>query len=664
VDYPLYRNHDHYQQLLQLKADNDLKPVEKIIMVCTQRSFENSKDKITKWIQVHEMQMAMEFHYLEDMVDINSESDARAMRNLIYNLVYLTRLNDLKGDLYLCLSGGRKTMSSDIQQAANIFGCKAMLHVLAEGIVNFELESEPGKIPKETINRITPVVYQTKLNASYLSELIRISTPLFTLQPGTNSEISHPKTETGFLELVERLQEQQDNLAINYYHQLRFSEASTNFQALHLLKPEAVAMLKHGQICEADLGWIYSLPKTDLHCHLGGIADCTGLVKLAQANRRYYENQKSSSGEEKLVGGYLERNDINALRKIANGLLGLDRSLRWVKVSNFLSAFEGREPLLEELVYGDYQSKQAFCAIGLENYEKLGDFQGSTLLQSEEALRTAAKLLKTDAERNNLIYKELRCSPGNYTERLTSREVIEILWDEFKNHSCIFKLILIGSRHRSLKALRDHVKLCKELKSKGGKLGEFICGFDLAGSEGMVEPQELRSEILPLLEACIRITIHAGETTQVEDIWKAIYHLNADRIGHGLSLVENYVLLQKLKDQRTAIELCPSSNFQISGFRDYQDSGTLDLKQYPLKQYLKEGIKACICTDDPGISLTDISQEYLQASRLSDGGISKWELLILLRNSYVSAFLPLPEKQNLIRMAESQILESVQTLCK
>ncbi len=81
--------------------------------------------------QVHEMQMAMEFHYLEDMVDINSESDARAMRNLIYNLVYLTRLNDLKGDLYLCLSGGRKTMSSDIQQAANIFGCKAMLHVLA-----------------------------------------------------------------------------------------------------------------------------------------------------------------------------------------------------------------------------------------------------------------------------------------------------------------------------------------------------------------------------------------------------------------------------------------------------------------------------------------------------------------------------------------------------
>ena len=117
--------------------------------------------------------------------------------------------------------------------------------------------------------------------------------------------------------------------------------------------------------------------------------------------------------------------------------------------------------------------------------------------------------------------------------------------------------------------------------------------------------------------------------------------------------------MEKLKENRTAIELCPSSNFQISGYRDYTLPSTSDRDQYPLQQYLQKGIKACICSDDPGISRTDISKEHLKAAKMTEGGLSKWEILTLIRNGFVSSFQTRENKQKLISEAEKDIMKLV-----
>lgn len=659
-DYPLYCNHVGLPKLTQIRKIYRLHRIDKIIMACTNRSYTSTKDVIERWKKAQDLDIALEFHYLSEMEDINSELDSRAMRNLIYSLVYNYRNKEKADELYLCLSGGRKTMSSDMQQAANIFGCKAMLHILAEGLVDFDLEKDPHTIPAEVINRITPVVYQANVSASYLSGMVDADKSVLPQFICCGSEFNYPAKGISFLEAIERLQEQQDNLAINYYQQLQESEAGSSFQALPLLKPELITALKNSYIGENDLGWIYSLPKTDLHCHLGGIADSKGLVDIAFANHKHFTGLSGIISILKETKEAIDKRDTATLQETALGILHKEKARRWLELSAFLSCFDNEYTLLDRIVYEELIQPRNFRAIGLARFEKIGDYQGSSLLQSEEALRASARILKRDAEKNNLIYKELRCSPWNYTEILTAREVVEILWDELKDHSCCFRLVIIGSRHRSEEALRKHVELCLDLKREGGELAGFICGFDLAGSEGIVDTAKLRETIQPLLEACTKITIHAGETSSVEDIWRAVYQLNADRIGHGLSLAENRSLMQKLKDHRTAAELCPSSNFQISGFRDYMDVSTEDFKQYPLREYLQQGIKACICTDDPGLSGTDISREYLKASHMTEGGLSRWEVLILLRNGFVSAFLPYSKKQELIRTAEKQVLSLVQ----
>jgi adenosine deaminase len=201
-----------------------------------------------------------------------------------------------------------------------------------------------------------------------------------------------------------------------------------------------------------------------------------------------------------------------------------------------------------------------------------------------------------------------------------------------------------------------HIELAESIADDEEQSKDFA-GFDLAGAEFARKPSEMRSVFMPMMERCIPITIHAGEDEPVKNIWEAVYHLNADRIGHGLTLEDDPALLKKFRDRKIAIELCPSSNYQIVGFKDYQIPGCRSERIYPLKEYIKQGLKVTINTDDPGISKTDLTQEYYKAACMTKGGLSKWEILKLIKNGFQSSFLPLDQKKKLILEVENKIIQ-------
>jgi adenosine deaminase len=84
-----------------------------------------------------------------------------------------------------------------------------------------------------------------------------------------------------------------------------------------------------------------------------------------------------------------------------------------------------------------------------------------------------------------------------------------------------------------------------------------------------------------------------------------------------------------------------------------------DEKIYPLKQYLSEGLKVTVNTDDPGISLTNITQEYYKAACLTNEGLSKWEILQINRNGFKYGFLKMEEKKRLLMNVEKELFEIV-----
>jgi adenosine deaminase len=267
-------------------------------------------------------------------------------------------------------------------------------------------------------------------------------------------------------------------------------------------------------------------------------------------------------------------------------------------VAQFLEKFKKNKDMLYKYIYSEPYS--SWFGKGIEYYEKLGDLQGSGLLQSEEAIRKSCRILSKKCKENNIKYLELRCSPQNYTKGgMDSEEVVNTIIDELKkDKNCYYSIMFIASRHGKMETVKKHIELAQNMLTKNAEFKNWFAGFDLAGAEAAKSPEEFRELFLPLMERCINITIHAGEGEDAENIWKAVYHLNADRIGHGLTLKDKPELMSRFIDRKIAIEMCPSSNYQIVGFKDYRiDNSGKNI--YPLKEYLDKGIYVTINTDDP-----------------------------------------------------------------
>ena len=84
-------------------------------------------------------------------------------------------------------------------------------------------------------------------------------------------------------------------------------------------------------------------------------------------------------------------------------------------------------------------------------------------------------------------------------------------------------------------------------------------------------------------------------------------------------------------------------------------------EEYPLKFYMDEGIRVTVNTDNPGISRTDLTNEYLLAAQMTQGGLSRWEILTLIKNAFSAAFLPLKKRREILKIAEEKVMELIKS---
>jgi adenosine deaminase len=212
----------------------------------------------------------------------------------------------------------------------------------------------------------------------------------------------------------------------------------------------------------------------------------------------------------------------------------------------------------------------------------------------------------------------------------------------------------MATRHKEIAAMTAHVAAAVTFGNPSGHdAAPHITGFDLAGQEKDNDPILFQDIFLPLHHHFMNITIHAGEMAEDDKIWQAIYLLHARRIGHGLKLINNRKMMGYVRDHAIAIEMCPSSNIQTNGFRRFDC--TEEGETYPLKHYLDFSLPVTINTDNRGISATTLSNEYLEAARMTKGGLSRWEILRLVKNGFKSAFLPKDEKDRLLKRIDEEV---------
>lgn len=649
------------------------------IWIVTTSGGEAQRALLETWAERIEPPPELRFWWVDGLEDVDSLEGDRRFRELVLRVALLARKRARPGSLQLSLAGGRKTMSAAMHDAAYTIGCDTLLHV----IDRFRTQEQRNRfqrlgpeelaraLPPELAALVLPVVLQRDVAPGEVLATLADdadTAPWLAELPPDGGPV--PLADTPLIARVAEMRRQADALATNLRVQLLEGASEEVFPLLYTLPPRLLRTLRatilgvRPEMRSAELAWLRALPKAELHCHLGGLFTLAETVEIAAAETSRVEAWSRRVPElaafRERLGRLVRERDLQKLRCwFGDDLRTLRRMIPGVPqpltVAAFLLAFRDHIPLLCRLVYGELEDPERMRGIGFARFERLGDLQGSGLLQSRATLRRALHVLKDKMKRDNVSYLELRCSPVNYTrgDLSSPRKVLDAILDILDEIACEeldIRLILCVSRHRDLRMARRTVRLVARMLEDSRFARRFV-GCDLAGSEEVAEARAFRRLFRPLHERVVRLTIHAGEEQPAESIWQALYELNADRIGHGLSLAQHPELLKRFVERRIAVEMCPSSNRAIVGF----DAPAAGGRIYPLKCYLKEGLKVTVNSDDPGICRTSLTEEYLRAAELSPGGLSFWEVLKLVYHGFTAAFCPHDERRDHIRRAQERL---------
>lgn len=159
-------------------------------------------------------------------------------------------------------------------------------------------------------------------------------------------------------------------------------------------------------------------------------------------------------------------------------------------------------------------------------------------------------------------------------------------------------------------------------------LGNGVCAADLAGAEAIYPMSEFMELFGQAKKLGMPFTIHAGECGSVQNILDSV-EAGALRIGHGIAMRGNSEVQKMIRDKGIGIEMCPISNLQTKAVESES--------QYPLREFLDNGIKVTVNTDNRTVSNTTMTKElqFIQEHyRITDE-----EIRLMMRNAVDTAFI-------------------------
>lgn len=248
-----------------------------------------------------------------------------------------------------------------------------------------------------------------------------------------------------------------------------------------------------------------------------------------------------------------------------------------------------------------------------------------SLLQTGEGLRKAAYLVAEDMKAHGVIYGEIRFAPQLHTRKgMTQREAVQAVLDGLKRSTLKTNIILCCMRDAAdPEENPETLELAKQFLVEDGG----VVALDLAGAEALYPAENFRELFTKAKEYGLPLTVHAGEAAGAENIRFAVEH-GARRIGHGTRAYEDASVLALLREKGIFLEMCPTSNRQTMAVPN--------MEKYPFMDYLKQGIRVTLNTDDPAIEGTTIADEFRYMEETF--GLSTGQEKILLSNSVDAAF--------------------------
>ncbi|AYE94530.1 adenosine deaminase [Mycobacterium paragordonae] len=273
------------------------------------------------------------------------------------------------------------------------------------------------------------------------------------------------------------------------------------------------------------------------------------------------------------------------------------------------------------------------------------------VMQTPDALYRVAHECVEDLAADSVVYAEIRFAPELHINRgLSFDEVVDAVLAGFAagEKACAaagnpikVRCLVTAMRHAAMS--REIAELAIRFRDKG------VVGFDIAGAEAGYPPTRHLDAFEYMRDHNARFTIHAGEAFGLPSIHEAIAFCGADRLGHGVRIVDDIqvdpdggVALGRLaaivRDKRVPLEMCPSSNVQTGA--------VASIAEHPFDLLARSRFRVTVNTDNRLMSDTTMSQEM---HRLVEAFGYGWaDLQRFTINAMKSAFIHFDERLAII----------------
>lgn len=271
--------------------------------------------------------------------------------------------------------------------------------------------------------------------------------------------------------------------------------------------------------------------------------------------------------------------------------------------------------------------------------------------QTADALARVARECAVDLAADGVVYAEIRYAPELHLQQgLTTHEVVEAVLAGVREGEAEaaaagtpIRIGVLLTAMRTATHAREIAELVVEYRDRG------VVGFDIAGAEAGHPPTRHLDAFEYLRRENAHFTIHAGEAFGLPSIWEAIQWCGADRLGHGVRIVDDIEvgpdgtarlgrLAAYVRDRRIPLEMCPSSNVQTGA--------ATSIAGHPIGLLRRLGFRVTVNTDNRLMSGTSMTREFELLSEAFGYGLDDLQWFTV--NAMKSSFLPFDERLAII----------------
>ncbi len=287
------------------------------------------------------------------------------------------------------------------------------------------------------------------------------------------------------------------------------------------------------------------------------------------------------------------------------------------------------------------------------------------VMQTPQALIRVAAECAQDLAADGVVYAEVRYAPEQHlVGGLSLDEVVLAVQEGFGLGESLAAQAGTPIRIGTLVTAMRHAANGMEIARLAVRYrDQGVVGFDIAGAEAGYPPTRHLDAFEYLRRENAHFTIHAGEAFGLPSIWEAIQWCGADRLGHGVRIVDDLrigarpfgadpaadvgadladvrlgLLAAYVRDKRIPLELAPSSNVQTGA--------APSIAAHPIGLLKRLRFRVTVNTDNRLMSGTSMSREMQLL--VDELGWTVEDLRWVTVNAMKSAFIPFDERLALI----------------